>query len=125
LQKLLFSFDGRVNRAKWWGWSIVAVIAYGALVGISMAIFGSTMSPEGVPQPSGLAIVLCAVGFIAYFWVVLALAVKRWHDRNKSGWWIFISLVPVIGGLWYLIECGFLPGTSGPNKYGSDPLGAV
>jgi uncharacterized membrane protein YhaH (DUF805 family) len=33
--------------------------------------------------------------------------------------------VPVIGGLWYLIECGFLRGTPGPNAYGPDPLAAV
>lgn len=34
------------------------------------------------------------------------------------------SWVPVIGGLWYLIECGFLPGTPGPNTYGANPLAA-
>jgi hypothetical protein len=31
--------------------------------------------------------------------------------------------VPVIGGLWYLVECGFLKGTTGPHNYGPDPLG--
>ncbi len=49
---------------------------------------------------------------------------KRYHDRNKSGWWVLIVFVPVIGGLWYLIECGFLRGTPGPNNYGPDPLAA-
>jgi uncharacterized membrane protein YhaH (DUF805 family) len=48
-----------------------------------------------------------------------------WHDRNKSGWWVLIAFVPVIGGLWYLIECGFLPGTTGANNYGADPLTAA
>ena len=38
------------------------------------------------------------------------------------GWWVLIAFVPVIGGLWYLIECGFLPGTVGANNYGADPL---
>jgi uncharacterized membrane protein YhaH (DUF805 family) len=51
--------------------------------------------------------------------------VKRYHDRNKSGWWILIVFVPVIGGLWYFIECGFLRGTPGPNTYGPDPLAAA
>jgi uncharacterized membrane protein YhaH (DUF805 family) len=37
---------------------------------------------------------------------------------------VLIALVPVIGGLWYLIECGFLKGTTGPNNYGPDPLSA-
>jgi uncharacterized membrane protein YhaH (DUF805 family) len=59
---------------------------------------------------------------IALFWVSLAVAVKRWHDRGKSAWWILIVFVPVVGGIWYLIECGFLEGTSGANRYGADPL---
>ena len=37
---------------------------------------------------------------------------------------MLIILVPVIGSLWYLIECGFLNGTTGPNTYGPDPLTA-
>ena len=61
--------------------------------------------------------------YILAIWIGLAVAAKRWHDRNKSAWWILIVFVPVVGGLWYLIECGFLKGTTGPNKFGSDPLG--
>jgi len=61
---------------------------------------------------------------LAGLWIGLAIAAKRWHDRNKSAWWILIVFVPVVGGLWYLIECGFLKGTTGSNKYGADPLGA-
>ena len=61
---------------------------------------------------------------IAVFWSGLAIAAKRWHDRGKSAWWILVAFVPVIGSLWYLIECGFLKGTTGPNAYGSDPLTA-
>ena len=52
----------------------------------------------------------------------LVLSVKRWHDRNKSGRWVLINLVPVVGWLWHLIECGFLRGTIGPNRFGQDPL---
>ena len=48
---------------------------------------------------------------------------KRWHDRDKSGWWALLNLIPVIGTLWILIECGFLRGTYGGNRFGPDPLG--
>ena len=48
-----------------------------------------------------------------------ALATKRWHDRDKSGWWSLIAFVPVIGGFWMLIELGFLGGSAGGNSYGS------
>jgi uncharacterized membrane protein YhaH (DUF805 family) len=50
-------------------------------------------------------------------WPLLAVQVKRWHDRNKSGWWCLIALVPVIGGLWALIECGCLPGVDEGNRF--------
>ncbi len=54
----------------------------------------------------------------------IALYAKRWHDRGKSGWWSLIGLIPVIGGLWMLIELGFLKGTGGANQYGADPVPA-
>jgi uncharacterized membrane protein YhaH (DUF805 family) len=59
---------------------------------------------------------------VAIIWSGLALAAKRWHDRDKSAWWILITFVPVIGGFWALIENGFLKGTEGPNRFGADPL---
>ena len=52
------------------------------------------------------------------WWVSLAISVKRWHDRGKSGWWVLIGFIPIIGGLWALIETGFLGGDPGPNQYG-------
>jgi len=59
--------------------------------------------------------------YIPVVWFSLALQVKRWHDRGKSGWWVLINLIPFVGGLWALVECGFLRGTEGPNQFGPDP----
>ena len=44
--------------------------------------------------------------------------IKRFHDRDKSGWWVLIGLIPIIGAIWLLIELGFLKGTDGPNRFG-------
>ena len=52
----------------------------------------------------------------------IIVGIKRWHDRDKSGWWSLIAFIPLIGFLWVLIECGFLAGTSGSNRFGEDPL---
>jgi uncharacterized membrane protein YhaH (DUF805 family) len=52
-------------------------------------------------------------------WPSVAVQIKRWHDRNKSAWWVFISLVPIIGGIWAIIETVFLKGTQGKNRFGS------
>jgi uncharacterized membrane protein YhaH (DUF805 family) len=122
----LFSFQGRINRAKFWLITIGADIVWIVVMGIFMAITGGSVDANGTPNIGGGAIgaILAVVILIAFMWIGLATGVKRWHDRNKSGWWVLIAFVPVIGGLWYLIECGFLKGTTGANTYGADPLAA-
>jgi uncharacterized membrane protein YhaH (DUF805 family) len=129
MQNLLFSFSGRVNRAKFWLVLIAADIAFLVLFGILCAVTGMSMdvAPDGTPSMVGGGVVGGLIAFllaVAVIWIGLAMGVKRYHDRNKSGWWVLIALVPVIGGLWYLIEAGFLRGTAGANRYGPDPLAA-
>jgi uncharacterized membrane protein YhaH (DUF805 family) len=58
-------------------------------------------------------------------WPAVAVSVKRWHDRNKSGWWVLINLIPIVGALWTLVENGFLRGTPGPNRFGDDLTGRI
>ena len=123
----LFSFDGRLNRAKFWLILIATDIAVFVLLAILVAVTGGsmTMGEDGsMPSMGGGVIgnLVALVLFVAAAWIGLAVGVKRYHDRGKSGWWVLIALVPVIGGLWYLIECGFLRGTIGPNAYGPDPV---
>lgn len=50
----------------------------------------------------------------------LAVTVRRLHDQDKSGAWIFIAFVPIIGAIWLLILLA-TAGTSGPNRFGDDP----
>ena len=124
MQSLLFSFQGRINRAKFW---LVHVVMWVVVLVVFGAILGSaamSSDPQAALQSVGVVggLILLVV-YILALWIGLAVAAKRWHDRNKSAWWILIVFVPAVGGLWYLIECGFLKGTMGPNKFGSDPLG--
>lgn len=66
-----------------------------------------------------LLALLCLWSLIVFI-PALAVVIRRLHDTDRSGWWILISLVPLIGGLvlfvFYLIE-----GTRGPNRFGPDP----
>ena len=123
MQKLLFSFEGRINRAKFWlvllGIAVVEVIVLSATGG---SAYLTAADPTMVMQSMSSTGYIPLIIFIPLFWIGLAVNVKRWHDRDKSGWWILINLVPVIGGLWSLIETGFLPGTRGSNRFGPDPL---
>jgi len=65
---------------------------------------------------------LTIVNLIVVLWVGLSVQVKRWHDRDKSGWWALINLIPVIGQIWVFIECGILRGSSGDNRFGHDSI---
>jgi uncharacterized membrane protein YhaH (DUF805 family) len=51
-------------------------------------------------------------------WPIVMIEIKRLHDRDKSGWWILLWFVPIIGAIWALIEIGFVAGTPGPNRFG-------
>jgi len=61
---------------------------------------------------------------VVLLWPTLAVSIKRWHDRGRTGWWVLVMLVPVVGWLVALVANGFLPGTPGPNRYGAAPGGA-
>lgn len=111
IARFLFSFEGRIKRRPFWVFTIAAILGI---------YFGGELIAwtTGVPLRAG-------VDLAALILLLPALAVqaKRWHDRDKSAWWILINLVPIIGPVWALIECGALDGTPGPNAHGDDPLG--
>jgi uncharacterized membrane protein YhaH (DUF805 family) len=123
---LLFGFQGRANRAKWWlvlvGILVVELVLFGILGG---SVATSADPQEAMANLGPIASLVILVFAVVLTWISVALGIKRFHDRNKSGWWVLIAFVPIIGGLWYLIECGFLKGTAGPNTYGPDPLAAA
>ena len=83
-----------------------------------LALYWKGLTPRGATY----GILTGLIATIVLIYPSIVLYAKRWHDRGKSGWWTLILLVPVIGGLWMLIECGFLRGTDGPNRFGADPL---
>lgn len=88
---------------------------------IPIAIVAALTAESDSGLLSIIAALILIVGYIALIWVSFALPIKRWHDRNKSGWWILIAFIPVIGAVWALIENGCLRGTEGRNSYGDDP----
>jgi len=123
MTNLLFGFRGRITRAKFWlvalAIFVVELILFAALVGNAAMRANPQAALAAIGPVAGIVFLIFAV---VVTWISLAVAVKRYHDRDKSGWWLLIIFVPVIGGLWYLIECGFLRGSEGHNNYGPDPL---
>jgi len=134
--QFLFGFHGRVRRLHLWLYLIVVALIQGGLwwqFGHILSIphhHDLTLNSDVsmMPDHMGRFHVITHNPFVGLFglvltWTHLAVFVKRWHDRNKSGWWVLINLIPVIGWFWTLIECGFLEGTVGANTYGPDPKG--
>ena len=72
-----------------------------------------------------VGVVLLFPIFGVLMWSALALQAKRWHDRGKSGWMFLVTFIPLVGALWTLVECGFLDGTPGENKFGPSPKGVT
>ena len=54
--------------------------------------------------------------------ILLAQQAKRWHDLDKSEWMVLVNLIPIIGGIYALINTGFIRGVRGSNRYGPEPL---
>jgi uncharacterized membrane protein YhaH (DUF805 family) len=107
---LLFSFEGRISRKPYWMF-ILGVIIVNIIIAVLAAMLGDMVG-----------MIISIVVAIAMIWSGLAVSVKRWHDRDKSGWWVLIGLIPLIGTIWVLVECGFLRGTEGQNRFGADSL---
>ena len=127
--QFLFSFDGRITRSAYWLKWVLPYFVVMMVLGFALSMVAPPSDANGMPTaaPSVAANILLVVASLIYLvslWPSLAVAAKRWHDRDKSGWWTLITLVPIIGGFWMLIECGFLKGTDGSNRFGDNPAGS-
>jgi uncharacterized membrane protein YhaH (DUF805 family) len=104
---LLFGFDGRIGRGVYWSVQVPLVVIvwlYAQHVDPLLAHW----FPYSVFEGLTFALVLAA----PLIWVQCAIAIKRFHDRGKAGFWSLLLLIPVIGWTWVLIECGLLPGAT-------------
>lgn len=123
LTQLLFSFEGRVGRAPYWYFVLAVTVLFGAvfaIVGVSLFNAMAAGADAGAAPSPGMAAAVPLLSLLL-LWPSLAICAKRWHDVDKSAWWILIGLVPVVGGLIALVFNGFIAGTPGANRYGNPP----
>jgi uncharacterized membrane protein YhaH (DUF805 family) len=118
LKDLLFSFNGRIRRSQYWRAAISLIVGYLIVMSIIFGIAGAFSAEPGLPP---FIWAIDALSLIPLFWCGLAIAAKRWHDRGKSGFMVLVMLIPVVGPLLTLMECGILDGTPGPNRFGPSP----
>ena len=123
MANLFFSYQGRINRARFW----LGTLSLFALIVAIILLVATLDSKSPNEDPSTLVIIFGFFGalvFITTLYCQVCLGIKRFHDRGKSGVWVLVQFIPVIGTLWYFVETGFLRGTAGPNQFGADPLEA-
>lgn len=111
--RYLFSFSGRIGRLQWWLGGFAQLLVASPF--LLLLGWGAENQSPGAVLGSLLFLPLLV-------WTGLALTVKRLHDHDKSGWWMLVYFIPIIGAVWQMIECGLMAGTSGENDFGPDPL---
>jgi len=100
------NFSGRACRSEYWYWVLFVV-----LVDIAAGIIDAALWTYAITSLADLALFLPG----------LALAVRRLHDLDRTGWWVLLVFIPVIGAI-ILIVWACTKGTEGPNRFGPDRL---
>ena len=129
IKALLFTAAGRVGRKTYWMTALGLAVANAVLQGVGWLVVNPTTEDGHLAFSVGT---LGTVVLLALFVVMLVLAVsgllisiKRCHDRDRSGWFMLATLIPLVGPIWVLVELGFLRGTVGPNRFGPDTTGGI
>lgn len=124
------TFSGRAQRSEFWWWVLFIFASLIVLSFIDSMLFGTvtTTSVEdgfggGMAWKSQFA-PLSNLFSLATLLPGISVAVRRLHDKDKSGWWYWLFLVPIVGFI-ILIVWFATRGTEGPNRFGPDPLGGA
>ncbi len=109
-------FNGRACRAEYWYYVLFTILVSIGLV-IVDSISGSYNATYGLGMLSGLY-------SLAVLIPGLAVTVRRLHDTGRSGWWLLIGLIPLLGGIVLLVFM-IIEGTAGSNEHGPNPIEAT
>jgi len=128
LKQKYATFSGRASRSEYW-WFMLFYVLTAFTISFVAGLTGTFSGLQG--GISALATVFLVIGglfIVALILPLISLQVRRFHDRNMSGWWylalVILSMVPYVGLIASLavLVTNLLPGTEGPNKFGPDPL---
>jgi len=118
--KRYFDFSGRSRRREFWLWFLFVWIMLFVLMYLDAVLgLGGTATGYAEGGSVGFSLtggLLTAIFGLAVFIPGLAVAIRRAHDQNKSGWFL---LIPIYGFIMMFFE-----GTRGANRFGPDPKGA-
>ena len=104
-------FSGRARRKEYWFFILFNVLVAVVLTVVDLSL-GTIQQETGtglLGSLYGLAVLLPTIG----------VSIRRLHDTDRSGWWLLLSLIPVLGGLILLVFM-LLEGTPGENRFGAN-----
>ena len=109
------TFSGRARRKELWIFTLINTIIWVLFIGADGVL--ASFYPFNALIELGI---LGGIYLIITIIPITALYIRRLHDTDRSGWWILISVVPIIGSIVLLIF--FIQnGTAGENRFGPDP----
>ncbi|PXX27151.1 DUF805 domain-containing protein [Burkholderia sp. MS455] len=110
-------FEGRARRAEYWYFALLSCV-----LSVAAQVIGAIGRDAGL-----IALLLLGAIFLISLALIIpgiAVSVRRLHDTGRSGWFLLLGLIPVVGPILLLVwMCS--RGTAGPNRFGSDPIPAV
>lgn len=103
-------FSGRARRREYWTFALV-----NCLIAMLLLILGLAFGED-----SPASNIMVTIFYLIMLVPNLSVSVRRLHDIGKSGWYMFLSLIPLIGGL-ILLVWALMDSEPGENQYGENP----
>lgn len=100
------TFSGRSSRSAYWWWTLFYVLI----------IIGASIVDAAIKTP-----IIAGLAWLAFIIPNLAVLVRRLHDTDRSGWWVLIGFIPLIGAIVLIVFA--CTDSGGPNKHGDGPDG--
>jgi uncharacterized membrane protein YhaH (DUF805 family) len=121
--KQYVDFSGRARRREYWMFILVNIV-----IVIVLSLIDTMLGTGGFRATSGGGSfyaanslgLLSGLYSLAVLLPTIAVTVRRLHDTDRTGWWILLGFIPIIGGI-VLLVFYVLEGTQGANRYGPDP----
>lgn len=118
-------FSGRASRQEFWMFvlfNLLLAMAWAFVAGLLTGLLGDSFDHDS--DRLIFMYKLIAIYYAVTTVPAMAVGVRRLHDTGRSGWWMLVSLIPFVGGIW-LIVLMCLDDNPGDNRYGSPPDGTT
>ena len=110
-------FSGRSRRSEYWYFTLFYLVIAIVLSVLDGILFGGSVDGKGTPVLSGLFM-------LAMLLPSIAVGIRRLHDTDRSGWWLLIGMIPILGAI-VLIVFFVQDSKPGDNHFGPNPKGVA